>query len=275
MSKKISTLSNLSQRIIVGVLGAAVFIGSIIFSEWTYFLLFLGLTILGIDEFYRLVKVQGMIPQRIAGLTLGGLFYISMFLIEKDMMPGELLFLSAPVFFLVFILELYRRRAQPFTNVAFTLLGAVYVAVPFGLLHGISYVDESYSWQPILGLMLLIWASDTGAYITGKNFGKNKLFERISPGKTWEGWAGGTLLAIIVGYVLSLFFNELELYQWLGVSVLVAVFGVLGDLTESLLKRSLGVKDSGTLLPGHGGILDRFDSLLMAIPFIIAFLKIF
>jgi phosphatidate cytidylyltransferase len=114
--------------------------------------------------------------------------------------------------------------------------------------------------------MLLIWASDTGAYITGKNFGKNKLFERISPGKTWEGWAGGTLLAII---------NELELYQWLGVSVLVAVFGVLGDLTESLLKRSLGVKDSGTLLPGHGGILDRFDSLLMAIPFIVAYLKIF
>src|SRR5690606_12644057 len=108
-------------------------------------------------------------------------------------------------------------------------------------------------------LLLLIWAADTGAYIAGKNFGKHKLLERVSPGKTWEGWVGGTVLAVVVSYVLALFFQDLALYQWIGVAVLVAIFGVLGDLVESLLKRSLGVKDSGTLLPGHGGILDRFD----------------
>lgn len=275
MSKKISTLSNLSQRVIVGVLGAAIFVGSIVFGEWTYFLLFLGLTLLGIYEFYALVRVQGIRPHRGAGISLGALFFVSMFLVEKEMMPPELLFLSLPVLFLIFILELYRKQPQPFTNIAFTFLGVMYVAAPFGLLHTIGFLDEEYSWQPILGVMLLIWASDTGGYIFGKNFGKNKLFKRISPGKTWEGWAGGTLLAIVVGYLLSFFFTDLELYQWIGVAIIVAVFGVLGDLTESLLKRSLGVKDSGTLLPGHGGLLDRFDSLLMAIPFIVAFLKIF
>ncbi len=275
MSKNISTLSNLSQRVIVGVLGAAVFIGSICYSEWTYFLLFLGLTLLGIFEFYRIVRVQGIHANRGIGSLVGGLFFVTMFLVQAGLMPGEVLYLSLPVLFFVFIYELYRKQAQPFTNIAFTMLGAIYVAGPFGLLHLLAFLEGDYSWQPILGLMLLIWASDTGAYIAGKNFGKHKLFERISPGKTWEGWAGGTLLAVVVGYNLSFFLTDLELYQWVSIAVIVAVFGVLGDLVESMLKRSLGVKDSGTLLPGHGGLLDRFDSLLMAIPFVVAFLKIF
>ncbi|SFG63997.1 phosphatidate cytidylyltransferase [Pontibacter chinhatensis] len=275
MNNKLSTLSNLNQRLIVGVLGAAVFIGGIWFSEWTYFLLFLGLTLLGIAEFYTLVGVQGMRANKPLGLLLGGVFFTSMFLVQKDVAPGELLFLSLPLLFLVFIYEMYRKKPQPFTNIAFTITGVVYIAVPFGLLNLLGYYGEEYSWQPILGLMLLIWASDTGAYIFGKNFGKNKLFERISPGKTWEGWVGGTLVTMLVGYGLSHVFLDLEQYQWLGVSIIVGIVGVLGDLSESMLKRSLGVKDSGTLLPGHGGILDRFDSLLMVIPFVVAFLEIF
>ncbi|PTX22304.1 phosphatidate cytidylyltransferase [Pontibacter mucosus] len=275
MNNKLSTLSNLNQRLIVGVLGAAVLIGGILFSEWTYFLLFLGLTLLGIAEFYTLVAVQGMRPNKPLGLLLGGVFFTSMFLVQKDVAPGELLFLSLPLLFLVFIYEMYRKKPQPFTNIAFTITGVVYLAVPFGLLHLLGYYGEEYSWQPILGLLLLIWASDTGAYIFGKNFGKNKLFERISPGKTWEGWVGGTLVTMLVGYGLSHVFLDLEQYQWLGVSIIVGIVGVLGDLSESMLKRSLGVKDSGTLLPGHGGILDRFDSLLMVIPFVVAFLEIF
>ncbi|WP_233555610.1 phosphatidate cytidylyltransferase [Pontibacter oryzae] len=275
MSKKISTLSNLNQRIIVGVLGAAVFIGGIWYSEWTYFLLFLGLTLLGISEFYNLVRVQGIKPNKPLGLILGGMFFVSMFLVQKESMPGEVLYLSLPVLFLTLILEMYRKKAQPFTNIAFTITGVAYVAGPFGLLNLLGYLHGEYSWQPILGLMLLIWAADTGAYIFGKSFGKHKLFERISPGKTWEGWGGGTLLAVLVGYGMSFSFVDLQLYQWVGMAVIVAVFGVLGDLTESMLKRSLGVKDSGTLLPGHGGLLDRFDSLLMAIPFIVTFLEIF
>ncbi len=257
------------------MLGAVLFVGGIVCGEWTYFLLFLGLTLLGIHEFFTLVRVQGMQPNRYLGLLLGGVLYVSVFLIQLETMPGEVLFLSLPLVFLVFIVEMYRKKPQPFTNIAFTLMGVVYVAGPFALLHLLGYLNGEYSWQPILGLLLLIWAADTGAYIAGKNFGKHKLFERISPGKTWEGWVGGTVLAVLVGYIMSGFFIDLEVYQWVGMALLVAVFGVLGDLSESMLKRSLGVKDSGTLLPGHGGLLDRFDSLLMAIPFIVAFLEIF
>lgn len=260
---------------IVGIVGAGLFIGGIIFSEWTFFLLFLGLTLLGTLEFYRLVGAQGIKPNKGIGIVLAAGIFIAVFLIEKELMPGELLYLVLPALFLTFVLELYRKQPQPFTNIALTLLGVLYIAIPFGLLHSLGYLQGEYRWEPILGLLLLIWAADTGAYIAGKNFGKHKLLERISPGKTWEGWIGGTILSIVVAYVLALFFQDLELYQWIGMAVIVSVFGVLGDLTESLLKRSLNVKDSGTLLPGHGGILDRFDSLIMVIPFVVAFLKIF
>ncbi|MBC5774468.1 phosphatidate cytidylyltransferase [Pontibacter sp. KCTC 32443] len=274
MSKDISSLSNLQQRIIVGVLGAAMFIGGILASEWTYFLLFLGLTILGLLEFYRLVGPQGIKPNKPVGVILGVFLYTSVFLIEKEIILPEWLYLALPILSLVLVLELYRKQEQPFTNIAFTLLGVLYIALPFALLHKLGYLLGEYSWEPILGLMLLIWASDTGAYIAGKSFGKHKLFPRISPGKTWEGWVGGMLLTLSVAYGLSINLTELGLAEWLGIGVIVSVFGVLGDLTESLLKRSLDVKDSGALLPGHGGILDRFDSLIMVIPFIVAFLQI-
>lgn len=275
MSTKISALSNLQQRLIVGVLGAALFIGGIIFSEWTFMLLFLGLTLLGTLEFYKLAGAAGIKPNKTLGAILAVGSFGAIFLIDKAYMPAELLYLALPGIFLVFVLELYRKEPQPFTNIAFTILGVFYIAVPFSLLQLLGHLQGEYRWQPILGLMLLIWAADTGAYIAGKNFGKHKLLERVSPGKTWEGWVGGTVLTVLVGWGLAALFHDLELYQWIGIAVIVSIFGVLGDLTESLLKRSLGVKDSGTLLPGHGGILDRFDSLIMAIPFIVAFLKIF
>ncbi|WP_255594464.1 phosphatidate cytidylyltransferase [Pontibacter sp. HSC-14F20] len=275
MSTKLSALSNLQQRLIVGVLGAALFIGGIIFSEWTFFILFLGLTVLGTLEFYRLAGTAGIKANKVYGTLLAAAIFISVFLIDKAYMPVEVLYLFLPALFLIFVLELYRKESQPFTNIAFTILGVLYIAVPFSLLQLLGYLQGEYRWQPILGLLLLIWSADTGAYIAGKNFGRNKLFERISPGKTWEGWAGGVILTIIVSWVLSMFFLDLELYQWIGIAIIVSVFGVLGDLVESLLKRSLGVKDSGTLLPGHGGILDRFDSLVLAVPFIVAFLKTF
>ena len=275
MSKNISSLNNLQQRIVVGVLGAALFIGGIVLSEWSYFILFLLLGLLGLLEFYKLLKAQGINANIFAGLVLGGLCFVAVFLIEKELFEPELLYLVLPVMWIIFVLELFRKKAQPFTNIAFTLLGVIYVALPFSLLHLLAYLNEEYSWQPILGLLLLIWAADTGAYIAGKNFGKHKLLERVSPGKTWEGWVGGSVLTIVAAYVMAIFFQDLEVYQWIGIAIIIAIFGVLGDLVESLLKRSLGVKDSGTLLPGHGGILDRFDSLLLAIPFIVAFLKIF
>jgi phosphatidate cytidylyltransferase len=275
MADKSASLSNLQQRVLTGLMGGLLFILGIWFNEWSFGLLFLGLTILGMLEFYKLVAAKGYHPNQKLGLVLGSGLYILIFFIESGLVPDELFFLLPPVFMLTLIAELFRKKEKPFANIGLTFLGVFYVALPFAMLSLVGFLHHDYSGYLILGMVLLIWAADTGAYFTGKTLGRHKLFERISPGKTWEGWLGGTVLAGIVAYVLSLYLPDLDLGHWLGVAAIVSVFGVLGDLVESLLKRSMGVKDSGSLLPGHGGILDRFDSLLMVVPFVVAFLKIF
>jgi phosphatidate cytidylyltransferase len=268
-------MSNLQQRILTGILGGLIFIVGIWFNEWSFGALFLGLTILGMLEFYKLLASKGYAPNHNLGVLLGSGLFVLLFLIQKHLVESRLLFLLPPVLMLTLIAELFRKKEKPFINIGLTYLGVLYVAAPFAMLNLVGFIGGGYSGYLILGIVLLIWASDTGAYFSGKALGRTKLFERISPGKTWEGWIGGSLLSLAVAYVLSLYLPVLDLEHWLGVAVLVAVFGVLGDLCESLLKRSLGVKDSGSLLPGHGGILDRFDSLLMVAPFVVAFLKIF
>jgi phosphatidate cytidylyltransferase len=120
--------------------------------------------------------------------------------------------------------------------------------------------------------MLMLWANDTGAYLFGSKFGKTRLFERHSPKKSWEGFFGGMFTSLVVAYVLSLFFTELPVWAWGGMAILISSFGTLGDLVESMLKRSLNAKDSGNILPGHGGFLDRFDGLLIAAPVVYAYL---
>ncbi|GAB2527617.1 phosphatidate cytidylyltransferase [Rufibacter soli] len=274
MEKPKKELNNLQLRLLAGIIGGAVFIGAIYWNEWTFFLLFLGLTVLGLLEFYRLLSDKGFQPDRLVGLALGVGLYLLGFAVEYGALSPDWLFLLPPVMLLALVAELYGKKEQPFTNAALTLVGVFYIAAPFTLLHVLAFLPGRYSWQIILGIIFLIWASDTGAYAAGKKFGKNKLFPRISPGKTWEGWVGGVLLSIAIAWLLSLYFTDLTLGHWLGVAVLVSVFGVLGDLVESMLKRSLGVKDSGTLIPGHGGILDRFDSLILVVPFLVAFLEL-
>jgi len=274
MDSKPATMSNLQQRILTGVLGGAAFIGSIWFNEYTFGALFLGLTVLGMLEFYKLLTDKGFAPNHNIGVVLGAGLFVLIFLINKGVVSTKILFSLPPVLLLCFVAELYRKKQQPFINIALTLLAVFYVAVPFSMLILLGFPDDSYSWHIILGTIFLIWAADTGGYIFGRAFGRTKLFERISPGKTWEGWLGGSLLCLAVAYMLSLFLVDLDLTGWLGVGAIVAVLGVIGDLVESMLKRSLQVKDSGSLLPGHGGILDRFDSLLMVTPFIVAFLKL-
>lgn len=274
MDSKPAPLSNLQLRLLTGVLGGAVFIGSIWFNEWTFGMLFLGLTVLGMLEFYKIIAAKGFQPNHYLGLLLGTGLFVLVFLVQKDLLKASVLFLLPPVMFLSLVAELYRKKQDPFINIALTLLAVMYVAVPFTMLILLGFLEQSYSWHIILGTIFLIWAADTGGYIFGRSFGRRKLFERISPGKTWEGWVGGTLLSLVVAYVLSLFLIDLGLIAWLGIGVIVSVFGVVGDLVESMLKRSLQIKDSGRLLPGHGGILDRFDSLLMITPFVLAFLKV-
>ena len=149
------------------------------------------------------------------------------------------------------------------------------MAVPFALLNVCVYINGYYSYQIILGLLFIIWASDTGAYFAGPKFGKTKLFERVSPKKSWEGSIGGTIAALVMAAIIATFYNDLFFWEWLVLSVITVVTATYGDLVESLFKRSIAIKDSGTVIPGHGGFLDRFDGLLLSAPFILAYLVLF
>ncbi|MEO5569436.1 MAG: CDP-archaeol synthase, partial [Bacteroidia bacterium] len=181
-------------------------------------------------------------------------------------------------YFLLFIFELFRKSKHPFINIALTITGIIYVAVPFGLFLFIGAnngPDGMYHPQIALGFLYLLWASDTGAYLVGSKIGKHRLFERISPKKSWEGSIGGAAIALLTAFVISKFYMDLSLLDWMVVALIIVVTGTFGDLVESMLKRSLDIKDSGKIFPGHGGILDRFDGLLLAAPFVFFYLSFF
>lgn len=228
-------------------------------------------------EFYKLSGLDGMLPLKSFGTFLGLMIFTLTFLIEKEQFPHEYLYLMFPLVSLTLFIKLYRKTdKKPFTGVAFTYLGIFYVAVPFSLLNlAVFSVDQVYHFEILIGCLLILWASDTGAYFAGTKFGKTKLFERVSPKKSWEGFLGGAFSAIAVAFVLARYFHVIEDWKWLVIAGIIIIAGTYGDLIESLFKRSIEIKDSGHILPGHGGFMDRFDGLLLSAPFITAFLKIF
>ena len=266
----------MAQRSITSLVGALLILGALIYTEWTYFLIFA--IILGISqmEFYKLSGLDGMLPLKSFGTILGLLIFGLTFMVEKERLSYEYLFLVFPLVSLTFFIKLYKKTdKKPFTGVAYTYLGIFYVAIPFSLLNfAVFSVDQVYHFEILVGCLLILWASDTGAYFAGTRFGKTKLFERVSPKKSWEGFLGGAFFAIVVAFVLSHYFVVLEDWKWLVIAGIIIIAGTYGDLVESLFKRSIEIKDSGSILPGHGGFMDRFDGLLLSAPFITAFLKI-
>lgn len=272
----LSRYNNLTQRIITGLLGSAAIIIAVVVGQWTYFGAFLLIVLLSLLEFYKLVGLDGMLPQKYFGTFCGLLVFVLSFLIECRVLPFQYYFLIFPIVSFVYMIKLYKKfERKPFTNIAYTFLGIFYVAIPFSLLNIAVFEDGEYHFEVIFGCLFILWASDTGAYFAGTFFGKRKLFERISPKKSWEGFFGGALLALVFAFGLSKYLEYLSLTQWLIIAVIIIVGGTFGDLIESLLKRSIEIKDSGTALPGHGGFLDRFDGLLISAPFIVAYLEIF
>ncbi|NQW26659.1 MAG: phosphatidate cytidylyltransferase [Flammeovirgaceae bacterium] len=275
MTSDLNKFSELKKRLFSALLGASVIISSIVWSEWTYFLVFFTICILAQWEFYRLVRIQDYLPIRFWGVFIGGLLFILTFFIERGDLDGKYLFLLFPLASVIFIFKLYKKDdPNPFVNIALFYLGISYVALPFALINIIVFADGDYTYQILLGLMLIIWSSDTGAYFAGTAFGKTKLFERISPKKSWEGSLGGALVATGLAYIAATYFDRLNLWEWLIIAAIVVVAGTYGDLVESHFKRSMSIKDSGNSIPGHGGFLDRFDSLILAVPFIVVFLKL-
>jgi len=239
-----------------------------------------------LHEYYRLISLQGIKSQHLTGLLSGAFLYLVSVAHAMQMVSAKiyLMFLLFPLFIL--IIELFRKKNNPFQSVAQTFTGVIYTTIPFSLfpfmafgrggMHSfISSPAVEYTPAVILGFFLLLWINDTGAYLTGITIGKTRLFERISPKKTWEGFFGGLLLTIVAAWFLSGWLGVVERIDWLILALLISTGGTLGDLVESMLKRASGVKDSGHILPGHGGFLDRFDGLLVAFPLLFLYITLF
>lgn len=273
----LSNLSNLQQRVIAAFVGGIGILYSIYANQWSFFAMFLFIGINCQVEFYRLVSNELAKPNMFLGLFIGIMNLIFTFCYMQSWLEACWFLLNFPLISLIFLQELYRKKDNPFANISFTLIGIIYTSLPFSLMVASAFVkgDGQYSYQIIMGCLLMLWASDSGAYFAGKNLGKRKLFERISPKKTWEGSIGGLLSSLLFAFVLSFWFTDLELWKWLVLAVIIVVIGSYGDLVESLFKRSIKIKDSGSFIPGHGGFLDRFDGLLLAVPFITTFLFFF
>lgn len=268
-------MSNLYVRTLTGAGIVAVLIAGIAINEFTFMAVFLAILLGGLWEFYRIFEQSGKSPQKTEGMLLGSfLFFANYGIVTGSNLRALFLILLVASILYIFIAELYRKKENPFENLAITFFGVFYIAVPLSLLWYIGFRENIYHYNNnlILSIFFLIWTYDSMAYLTGMAFGKRKLFERISPKKSWEGAIGGLIFCLIISVVLYYVFDNLTLWQWLIFGVLVAVFGTYGDLAESMLKRSAGIKDSGSILPGHGGILDRFDAIFLAIPAVYLYL---
>jgi len=276
MKSHLTKYDNLTQRVIVAILGVVIIISAIYWQAWSYFVIFLLIAFLSIREFYKLVGLDGYLPLTFWGTLSGILIYTFTFLVQMDIIEPVIFYLVFPFSSIIFFIKLYKKSdVKPFTNIAYTFLGIFYVAVPFSLLHIIAFCTGEYRFELVTGILLLTWASDTGGYFAGTFFGKTKLFHRISPKKSWEGFVGGAVLTLAIALSLASMAPILPLWKWMTIGFLTVTAGTYGDLVESLFKRSINIKDSGASLPGHGGFLDRFDALLLSLPFIAAFLKLF
>lgn len=261
-------------RAITALFFVIVMVASMLLGRYIFAGFFILLSAYCLGEFYRIIGDDSSRPNRLLGLLLGllgfGLF-TGYRLVGFD---AHYLLLLVPLIAATFITPLYQKHEKPFGGIAHTLLGVVYVVLPFIAFFSLGFVTGTYDYRLPLGFMLILWGNDTGAYLMGKFFGRTRLFERISPNKTWEGFVGGVLLALVTALVLAYYFTILASWQWVGVALVVSLFGTFGDLVESMLKRSQQVKDSGAVLPGHGGLLDRFDGLLFAAPAVLVFLEL-
>lgn len=267
----------MKTRIITGLIFGVVLIGSILLSEYTYAALLLFLVIQGQRELNALVSAPGIGLQPSGGFSFLISLFVFLLFIGIPLLDGsygvksEHLLLALAAFSLLFAasfaLELFRARPNPLGNLSYLLLGPLYLSLPMGCLLIVS-IGESGAYEPwnVLFFFFFMWASDTVAYFSGRFFGRRKLLERLSPKKTIEGFIGGTIAAALVGLAAHSVLGTYTWPAWLLIGVLMAFAGTAGDLVESMFKRQAGLKDSGTLLPGHGGILDRFDSTFFAAP---------
>ena len=279
-------MKNLIIRAITGAVFVAIMVVGISFRPDMMILLFAAITGLTIWEFTGLVnQSENVAVNRFISTAAGIYFFLAVAGYCSGLTPSAAFvpYLLTVVYLLVS--ELYLKQTNPINNWAYTMLSQMYIALPFSMINVLAFRSTpdgnvTFEWLLPLSLFIFLWTNDTGAYCSGSLLGRHKLFPRISPGKSWEGSIGGAVFVMIAATIIY-FLNVgqtdglvagMPLWQWLGLGLVVVVFGTWGDLVESLFKRTLGIKDSGNILPGHGGMLDRFDSSLMAIPAAVVYL---
>jgi len=267
-------MNNFVKRTLSGFFFIALIISSILLSRFTFAPVFALISGYAVYEFHKLSNQQPAIQVNYWLAIFGSvLLFLCSYVTASGMYHGLVYAIYGFYIVVVLILELYRKKINPLNNWAYFILGQLLIALPFALLNYILFIDK---WQPLLllSVFVTIWVNDTGAYLIGVTFGKHRLFERISPKKSWEGFVGGALAALLSGYIFSLFMPQISLINWFVFSEIIVIFGTFGDLIESLMKRTVNVKDSGNVIPGHGGLLDRFDSMLLAAPVVLIFLSV-
>lgn len=266
-------MNNFIKRTLSGALFVTLVIGSILLNQYTFAGIFALICGWSVYEFHKLSNKQKDVEVNLWAAFAGGvLLFATSFLYASGTLRYPVFSVYGFYIVTVFLLELYRHKSNPLNNWAYFILGQIFVALPFSLLNFILFID---GWQPLvlLSVFVTIWVNDTGAYVIGVSFGKHRLFERISPKKSWEGFFGGALAALLSGYLFSLLIPQISLVNWLVFSEIIVIFGTFGDLIESLMKRTVNMKDSGNVIPGHGGLLDRFDSMLLAAPVVFIYLS--
>lgn len=279
-------MSNFAQRIITAISLLVVAIACLSGNDYSFLAFFGGVSLLALWEFYTIIMQDSKanLTRRIIGVVVGILpfiFWAGHYLHPSAFGLKQLGFIFLPILFLIIIVELFLNADEPIINIGYVFMGFIYVGVPFSLFVPIHF---QFGNAPILGLWAFVAAFDIAAYLVGSQIGKTPLFPRISPKKTWEGIGGGVGLLVILFFLLPTIIrflsdkfgfdltNQLSMNDWIAIAVIALIFGTIGDLVESMVKRSYGVKDSGKLLPGHGGFLDRFDSVFFPVPFLAAYL---
>lgn len=276
-------MKNLYVRAITGILYVALLVGSLLWSDISFALFFAAVVGLSVWEFCTVINenLNASVNRFIA--SIGAVSFVLAMWQCCKISPSYQFFLPFLVTMLYLLIsELYRNEADPLKNWGYAFAAQLYVTLPLSLIFFLGYRYDTmsdtlpYDFVLPLSVFIFLWTSDTGAYLFGSTLGRYypaKLFPRISPNKSWIGSLGGGILCLIAAAVLWHFFpDRLSLPAWLGLGLVVCVFGTWGDLVESLFKRRLGIKDSGRILPGHGGMLDRFDSALLAVPAAVIYL---
>jgi phosphatidate cytidylyltransferase len=269
-------MSDLITRALTGLFFISLVVGGIWWSDFASFGVFLLFLVLGMIEFTKLFsKYPSVELCKTSFIASGLLLFVLLSAVSIGMIQSYFYVLIFPLLFLVFLPELWRKKTHPILNLSVLVFGIIYLVLPFYLFVELAVLSAKNS-QVLIGMFILVWSNDSFAYLSGRIFGKTKLFERISPKKTWEGTLGGILLTAVSGFLISTYLDsQYDLAFWLIASFLVALCSIFGDLLESLFKRSLDIKDTGNILPGHGGVLDRFDAAILSAPIFYAWLVIY